>query len=188
CVFLVLSPLWIGTISFLLNPWDPGFFVTWISQSIFPKGLFFLVLFFTFHAVWKMKKAPSDAMSLQEVSLGIYGCLIALRVMMELRASIWDCTVFFNGPAFLVFIIVLNRIFSLVCKSLSARRRNFVMRSLLGAEVAMLCTLLFPRPQMLPTRLQTKYGSFYTRPDVAVLFPQIISFMRTHTKNGKDIL
>jgi len=188
CVIIALSPVWIATISFLLNPWDRGFFVTWMNQSIFPKGIFFLVVFFTIHAVWKMAKAPKDAMALQEAGLGIYAGLVALRSMMELRAPIWDCAVFFNGPAFLVFVILLYRIFAWVCQSLNARRRNFVMGSMLSAEVAMLYILFFPIPQTLPSQLRTEYGTFYTRPDVAVLFPQIISFMRTHTKNGKDIL
>ena len=56
------------------------------------------------------------------------------------------------------------------------------------AKPALLFLLLFPRPELLTTRLTTDQGSFYTRPDVAVLFPQIISFMKTHTRNGKDIL
>jgi hypothetical protein len=47
---------------------------------------------------------------------------------------------------------------------------------------------LFPSPQTLSTRVTTDNGSFYSRPDVAVLFPQIISFMKTHTRNRKDIL
>jgi len=36
--------------------------------------------------------------------------------------------------------------------------------------------------------LATEYGSFYTRSNVATLFPEIISFMKTHTRNGKVIL
>jgi hypothetical protein len=59
---------------------------------------------------------------------------------------------------------------------------------MLTGEIVMLFIAFFPNPQMLSTRLVTDNGSFYTRPDVAALFPQIISFMKTHTRNGKDIL
>ena len=52
----------------------------------------------------------------------------------------------------------------------------------------MLFLVFFPKPQLLTTRLTTDIGSFYTRRDVATLFPQIISFMQTHTRNRKDIL
>jgi hypothetical protein len=108
--------------------------------------------------------------------------------MMELRPSLYDCAVFFNGPVFLIFIILLYRIIRWECRSLDAERRDLVTGSMLAGEAVLLFLLFFPRPQILPTRLTTENGSFYTRPDVAVLFPQIISFMKTHTRNGKDIL
>jgi hypothetical protein len=127
-------------------------------------------------------------LDLQETGLGIYAALVGLRSMMELRASSFDCAVFFNGPAFLIFVILLFRIISWACQQLNPRRRNFVVGGMLTAEVVMLLILFFPNPQVLSTRLVTDNGSFYTRPDVAVLFPQIISFMKTHTRNGKDIL
>ena len=188
CGVTVLSPMWIAAISFLVYPWGRGFFIASMTQSIFPKGIFFLVIFFTIHALWKLAKEPQNGMVLQEAGLGIYAGLIGLRQMMTLRPIIWDCAVFFNGPAFLVFVILLYRIISWASRSLNARRRNFVVGTMLTAEVVMLYALFFPIPQMLSTRLVTGNGSFYTRPDVAALFPQIISFMKTHTRNGKDIL
>ena len=33
-----------------------------------------------------------------------------------------------------------------------------------------------------------EFGTFYTRKDVTILFPQIVSFMKSHTRNGRDIL
>jgi ADP-heptose:LPS heptosyltransferase len=188
CGITVFSPMWIGTISYLLFPWGRGFFITLMSQSIFPNGTFFLVIFFTIHAVWKLAKVPQDRMALQEAGLGIYAAIVGLRAMMGLRAPIWNCAVFFNGCAFLIFIILLCRIISWAPHSLNAKSRNFVVGGMLTGEIVMLFIAFFPNPQMLSTRLVTPNGSFYTRPDVAALFPQIISWMKTHTRNGKDIL
>jgi len=195
-VIAILSPMWIGVIAFLkLYPWGivrPG--IAWgaevipMTESIFPHGLFFLVVFFILHALWKLARTPRDQMALQEAALGIYAALVALRVMMLLRATIFQCAVFFNGAAFLVFVILLYKIFRWACRSLDVERADFIVANLFVAETAMLFLMLFPRPQALTTRLTTENGSFYTRPDVATLFPQIISFMKTHTRNGKDIL
>jgi ADP-heptose:LPS heptosyltransferase len=188
CGITVFSPMWIGTISSLLLPWGRGFFITLMSQSIFPNGTFFLVIFFTIHAVWKLAKVPRSGMALQEAGLGIYAALVGLRQMMELRGPIYEMAVFFNAPAFLVFFILLYRIICWASRSLNAKSRNFVVGGMLTGEIVMLFIAFFPNPQMLSTRLVTDNGSFYTRPDVAALFPQIISFMKTHTRNGKDIL
>jgi ADP-heptose:LPS heptosyltransferase len=188
CVIAVLSPMWIANISFLQYPWGRSFFIAAMTQTVFPKGIFFLVLFFTIHSLWRLARVPRAGLDLQEAGLGIYAALVGFRSMMELRAPSYDCAVFFNGPAFLVFVILLYRIISWACQRWNPRRRNFVVGSLLTAEVVMLLLLFFPNPQVLSTRLVTNNGSFYTRPDVAALFPQIISFMKTHTRNGKDIL
>jgi len=195
-VMACLTPLWIGVIAYAKEfPWGivlPG--MAWVSvilpmtQSVFPHGLFFLVVFFTLYALWKLVKNPLDHMPLLEAGLGIYASLVALRVMMKLLTSLWECTVFFNAPAFLVYVIMLNKIFRWACKPLDSKRSRLVAGSMFAAEIAFLSLLFFPRPQMLPARLTTPNGSFYTRPDAAVLFPQIISFMKTHTRNRKDIL
>ncbi|HXP80616.1 MAG TPA: hypothetical protein VN976_11980 [Verrucomicrobiae bacterium] len=195
-VTAALTPLWIGAIAFLViypmgiakaaKEWTSLIIPT--TESIFPHGLFFLVVFFTGYALWKLARAPRDEMALQEAALGIYAALVALRVMMLLRATLFQCTVFFNGAAFIVFTILLYRIVRWACRTLDAKRADFVIGSMFAGETALLFLLLFPRPEILTTRLTTDQGSFYTKPDVAVLFPQIISFMKTHTRNGKDIL
>jgi len=192
-----LSPLWLAAFAFVrLFPWGfvhgpsrlASILVVPLAQAIFPEGIFFLVVLFTMHALWTFIRAPQNGLVLQEVGLGIYAVLDAMRQMMELRPTLYKCAVFFNVPAFLIFIIVLHRIIRWACRSLDAKRGDFVTGSLLSAEVALLFLLFFPKPQLLTTRLTTAYGSFYTKSDVAALFPQIISFMKTHTRNGKDIL
>ena len=197
--FASLSPIWVSALVFVtLFPWrvpeDPGwatrFLLIPLIQGICPKGIFFLVLFFTIHALWKLRRAPSSALVVQEAGLGIYASLVAVRQMMELQPTLFKCAVFFNVPAFLIFVILVHRIIRWACRtrSLDTRRSDLVTGSLLAAEAGLLFLLFFPKPQRLPTRLATEYGSFYTRSDVATLFPQIISFMKTHTRNGKDIL
>ena len=193
---VALAPLWIAAAAFVrlypLGVADPrkawSSIVLPVTQSIFPKGIFFLVLFFIGHALWKLVKEPSDEMALLEAGLGIYASLVAFRQMMELRPELYDCSVFFNGPAFLVFFILLYKMIRWVCRSLDTKRGEAVAAGMLGAEAVLACILFYPRPQILTTRLTTGNGSFYTRSDVATLFPEIISFMKTHTQNGKDIL
>lgn len=197
--FASLSPMWVSALVFVIlfprgvigDPgWATRFLLIPLIQGICPKGIFFLVLGFTIHALWKLRRAPGSALVIQEAGLGIYASLVAVRQMMELQPTLFKCSVFFNVPAFLIFVILVCRIIRWACRSrsLTAKRGNLVAGSLLAAEAGMLFLLFFPKPQMLPTRLATEYGSFYTRSDVATLFPQIISFMKTHTRNGKDIL
>ena len=120
--------------------------------------------------------------------MGLYAALVGLRQMMELEPTLYKCAVFFNVPAFLIFVIVLHRVIRWAARSLDMQRRDFLTAGLLAAETLFLLLLFFPKPQMLPARLTTAYGTFYTRYDVARLYPQIVSFMQAHTKNGKDIL
>ena len=191
-----LSPLWIAAIAYVrLYPsgvvnlgrtWSSLVFP--ITQSIFPDGIFFILVGFILHALSKLKINPRDSGALQEAGLGIYASLVALRQMMELRPTLYDCAVFFNGPAFLVYTILLYKLFRWASRSLDAKRAEFTTATMLTAEAAMILLLFYPRPQILSTRLTTEKGSFYTRPDVAMLYPEIISFMKAHTQNGKDIL
>jgi hypothetical protein len=191
-----LTPFWAATIVFMkFHAWEslhPG--LQWLAalipltQAAFPTGIFFLVVLFACHALWQLLKSPQDEVALQEAGLGIYASLIAFRQMMELPPSIYDCAVFFNVPAFLVFTILLYKIFRWACRSLDVKRSDILVDSMLAAETILLFILFFPNPKTLTTRLSTDNGSFYTRADVATIFPQIISFMKSHTQNGKDIL
>lgn len=195
-VIAALTPFWAATIIFMkLHAWQslhPG--LLWLAalipltQAAFPTGIFFLVVLFACHALWQLIRAPQDEAALREAVLGIYASLIAFRQMMELPPNIYDCAVFFNVPAFLVFTILLYKIFRWACRSLDGKRSDRAVGSLLAAETALLFLLFFPNPKTLTTQLTTDNGSFYTSADVATLFPQIISFMKTHTRNGKDIL
>lgn len=191
-----LAPLWIAALTFALmfpfgesgDPSWKGMMLGPLVQAAFPKGIFLLLVVFIAWALWKVQKASRTTTDVQEVGLGIYAALIGLRQMMELRPSLFRCSVFFNVPAFLIFIILLNKIIRWVCRSLDERRIDLVSGTVMTTEIVLLFVLFFPKPWMLPSRLTTEYGSFYTRSDVATLFPQMISFMKIHTRNGKDIL
>jgi hypothetical protein len=159
-----------------------------LAQSIFPKGIIFLGLFFIGEAVWKLWRNPAFSSALPEAALGIYATLVSVRVMMELAPSVDNYGVFFNVPIFLVFIILVVKAVRRGSSSLEPRSSNVLVAYLMGAEAVLLCITLFPNPRRLPVPLKTDLGTFYTKADVAVLFPQIISFMKSHTKNGKDIL
>ncbi len=195
-VLAVLFPLWVAAIAFVtLYPWgivnpsaDWSTLVIPLTEPIIPHGLFFLAILFIGYALWKLVKEPRNQMAVLEAELGIYGALVGLRVMMKLRPTLFDCTVFFNGPVFIVFTILLYWIIRWACRSLDKKRSDIAIASMFAAEAISLVLLLFPRPAMLPVKLTTNVGSFYTKQDAATLFPQIISFMKTHTVNKKDIL
>jgi len=181
-----------------LFPWgvvgDPGwatrFLLIPLIQGICPKGIFFLVLFFNNSRALEVAENTEQRTGCSRSGLGIYASLVAVRQMMELQPTLFKVRCFFNLPAFLIFVILVYRIIRWACRSrsLESRRSDLVAGSLLAAEAGLLFLLFFPKPQMLPTPLAAEYGSFYTRSDVATLFPQIISFRKTHTRNGKDIL
>jgi len=159
------------------------------SQIIFPKGIFFLGVFFLIYAVWKLWRTRKWGAEIQGVALGIYAILDSVRQMMELRPNnIYKCAVFFNVPVFLIFVILVDRTIRWAGRSLDARRRDFLVGSLLSAETVLLFVIFFPHPESLPAKFTTDFGTFYTSRDIAILAPQIISFMKTHTKNRKDIL
>jgi len=169
--------------------WTSDLLLVTLNQAIFPAGIFFLAVFFSIHALWRLARGERTALAVQEGALGIYAILIAVRQMMELRPIIINiCSVFFNVPAFLIFVILIYRIIRWTCRSLDGNRGAIVAATMMAVEAGLLFLLFFPKPEILPARLTTPYGSFYTRSDVTVLFPKIISFMKTHTRNGKDIL
>lgn len=161
---------------------------TLVSQIIVPKGMYLLGLFFVAQTTWRLWKVRKPGLELSGVVLGIYALLVSVRVMMELVPSPYNYAVYFNVPLFLVFIIIVTRVIHRASRSLDAMRQNRLITSMLSVEAGLLLIVLLPNPQQLPAPLVTAFGTFYTRPDVAILFPQIISFMKTHTKNGKDIL
>ncbi len=193
---LILTPLGIATYIHLmaysngrLNPIRPwSFVVVPISESLFPNGVFFLMIAFTLRALWNLVKGSDHVAALQQAGLGMYACLAALRQMMELRPTIYDTPVFFNGPAFLVYALIVTEIYRWAGRSLDGKYREYMVGSMWLSVTIMIVIQFCPNPDILPTKLTTDEGSFYTRPDVAALFPQIISFMKSHTVNGKDIL
>ena len=193
-----LLPLLAAAVFFEVNyPWgvraDPAWAMSYLvgplTQAIFPDGLFFLVLFFTIHALWKLRKTPGNVLAIQEAGLGIYAAFVGVRMMMELRpTSPYQSTVCFNSASFLIFVVLLCRVISWACTPLDPKQKRLVTSGMLISEIGFLAILFFPNPRTLPIKLVTDYGSFYTRKDAAALLPQIISFMKSHTRNGKDIL
>jgi hypothetical protein len=183
--------LTVNTLAFARSFWESDatrLLFNSTTQAIFPTGIFLLTLFFIVRAVWQFWRGHAKPIAFQEIALGIYAVLVGFRQMMELEPTLYKCAVFFNVPAFLIFIVLLNRVLRWASRSLDLPRRDFLVGGLLAAEAAFLFALFFPKPQILPAAVATDYGTFYARYDVAALFPQIVSFMKTHTKNGKDIL
>jgi hypothetical protein len=156
-----------------------------VSQLVEPQGIFLVGAFFLGAAAWRFMKNPLLGWPLQECVLGTYAVLISVRQMMG-NASYSG--VFFNVPLFLIFIILLVRVLQRAARALEARRRRLLVNSMAGAQALFIFVLMFPDPQRLPAPLTTNIGTFYTRRDVAEVFPQIVSFLKTHTRNGRDIL
>jgi hypothetical protein len=154
-----------------------------IEPILLPKGIFLIGAAFLAVGIYKLWKRR--AFGLEESALALYGLLAGLREMMGLSGQ---TAVFFNSSLVLVFIIVLQKTLNWGSRNLDAIRRGWLVNGLLAAEGIWLLLLFLPNPSPLPTPLTTSLGTMYTQPDVALLAPQIITFMKTHTKNGKDIL
>jgi hypothetical protein len=159
-----------------------------LTQIVLPKGIFFLAAAFTAYALWQSLKPTRTVIDIQEAALGIYATLLAMRQMMEITPSIYKCSVFFNVPLFLVFVLLICKVISWSARSLSKSQLNFALSGAMIGESVLLFVLFFPDPNILSAKFSSPYGGFYTRPDVATLFPQIIDFMKSHTQNNKDIL
>jgi hypothetical protein len=159
-----------------------------IGQIVFPKGIYVIGLFFMAHALWKVWQTNGQPPALADAALGIYASLAGIRVMMEMLPTSGSYAVFFNGATFLVFVLVIARMAGSGGRALDAKRRDLLVGCMLSAEVILLVIALWPPRDVLTTPLKTDFGTIYTEPDRAVLFPQIVSFMKTHTRNGKDIL
>jgi hypothetical protein len=160
----------------------------YVAQLTFPEGLFFLGLYFVIQALWKLWGSPNPGLALTDAALGIYATSSSFRILMDLYPSPYKYSVFFNVPVYLVFIILVARLIRWAGRSLDLRRRNALASCLLCSAAILYFAKILPDPRHLPTPLKTNIGTFYTKPDVAILLPEIISFMKTHTRNGKDIL
>ncbi len=186
-VFVVGADIAVALVVIMLGSSAWAGLAAFIGQIVFPKGIFLIGCAFMFLALWKVWRAHGQAGNLAEAALGIYAVLVGLRVMMEMLPGI-GYAVFFNGPVFLVFAIVVARAVASGGRSLDVQRRHLLVGCMLSAEAVLLVIGLFPRRDMLSARLKTEFGTIYTNADRAALFPQIVSFIKTHTHNGKDIL
>ncbi|HEV2521019.1 MAG TPA: hypothetical protein VGT24_01450 [Candidatus Acidoferrales bacterium] len=187
-LLILLADLLLAYVSvFGANEW-PHFVKRYLREAVFPHGLFFVALLFTLQAIWKLWQRKDYAQSLAEAALGIYATLSSLRVMLRLFPSAYNYGVFFNVPVFLIFVIVLVRMARWAGQSLEPGNRKTLVACILGAEAILAAIMFLPNPGLLPAPLQTDIGTFYTHRDISILFPEIISFMKTHTRNGKDIL
>jgi hypothetical protein len=108
--------------------------------------------------------------------------------MMELTPSRFHYATFFNAPLFIVFVVLISRVIRIASQSIDKRSRDTLVGLMLSAEAALLLIGFFPKPNLLPSPLKTDYGTIYTTPGLAAVFPEVISFMKTHTHNRRDIV
>jgi hypothetical protein len=159
-----------------------------LFQMMCPQGLFLLGGFFLLHGLWKWRRQLTFSLPLAEAALSIYATVVSIRVMLEVGPWRGGYAVFFNIPLFIIFVIVTVRVVRRASLSLDTTRSERLVGSMVSVNILLLFIMLFPKPGVLSTSLTTEYGTFYTHPDIAVLYPRIISFMKTHTRNGRDIL
>jgi hypothetical protein len=158
------------------------------GQIAFPQGIFYLGLYFLMQALWKLWKYPDSTLAFAEAALGIYATISSARVMLELVPSPYKYSVFFNGPLYLIFIILVSRLIRRAGQSLAPRRQKSLLYAMLGVACVLnfVPIFLYHRYRLVP--LKTEFGTMYTKTDILILVPQIVDFMKTHTRNGKDIL
>ena len=159
-----------------------------LAQAVFPKGVFLLGLFFVGNAFYTMWRSEVCAKALADACLGIYAVAVGLRVMMELTPSRFHYATFFNVPLFIIFVVMVNRVIRFACQSMDKKSLNALVGLMLSAEAGLLVIGFFPRPNLLPAPLRTEFGTIYTTPGMAAVFPQVISFMKTHTRSRQDIV
>ncbi|MGA9724143.1 MAG: hypothetical protein WBQ86_16910 [Candidatus Binatus sp.] len=178
-ITLALIIITLGSSAWPGLPW-------FIAQIVFPKGIYLIGCAFMILAIWNVWQTRGQAADLAKAALGIYAVLVGIRAMMEMWSG--GYAVFFNAPVFLVFAIVVARVVARGGLSLDVQRRRLLVGRMLSAEALILVLGLLPLHSVVNTPMKTDFGTIYTEADRATLFPQIISFMKNHTRNGKDIL
>ena len=154
-----------------------------LGPVILPKGIFLLGVVFLGTSLYRLwKRRP---LGLGESALAIYALFVGLR---EMAGVSQQTAVYFNVPLVLIFIILLRRIVDWGSRNLDVHRRALLVTGLIAAEGVCLVLIFFPNPAPQPSPLTTSIGTVFTESDIATLAPQIISFLKTHTKNGNDIL
>lgn len=154
-----------------------------LASVTLPKGIYLVgiaYLAIAIHRLWKGRH-----LALEECGLAVYALFVGLR---EAAGVSEQTAVYFNAPLALIFVIVLMRTIQVATRNLDANRRGWLVTGLLAAEGVCLFLMYFPARGPQPSALKTAAGTVYTETDIATLAPQIISFMKTHTKNGRDVL
>ena len=159
-----------------------------LAQAIFPKGLYVLGCCFLFQALWKVWHSPDHRLALADAALGLYAIGVSVRVMMELTPSRFHYATFFNPPLFIVFVLLISQVIRAASRSMDRKSQDILIVLMIGAQATLLLVGFCPRPKLLPARLKTDLGTIYTKPDMAAVFPQVISFMKTRTRNHKDFV
>jgi len=184
---LVLADLLVALVALQLDAKSEALPIL-LAQAVFPKGIFLLGLFFVGQAIWKMRHPRDRAIALADACLGIYAMAVGLRVMMELAPGRFHYATFFNPPIFIVFVVMISRVIRFACQSIDKKSLDRLVGVMISVEAGLLLMGFVPKPDLLPTPLKTDFGTIYTTPGMAAVFPQVISFMKEHTRNKRDIV
>ncbi|MFZ0887344.1 MAG: hypothetical protein WA005_02730 [Candidatus Binataceae bacterium] len=153
----------------------------------FPTGTFWLAC--ALLAVYFVRTLRSNGgiYDLAAAALAVYALATGLRLMAWVEP--WGYGIYYCGPLFLIFVLILTTLVGLRTRALSDLPALPLLNSIFTIEAGLLFFLWWPAPSIpLPARLDTDLGAIYTRPEEAALFPRLAGFMKEQRRLGKRVL
>lgn len=152
----------------------------------FPQDMVLYVGVAAIVAWWHFLRQPSTTRNPGAPLLLTVSALVAIRLLLKMLP--WGYPIFFNGPAVLSFLVMLDPLFPR-----TARKGNFVFRAdLLICCACLIVTLLNSRRADAPTEvvvpLTTERGTIKVTPSRAEQYRAAISFMRERADHDEFVL
>jgi hypothetical protein len=118
--------------------------------------------------------------------ISVYALVAGVRILVQVVPR--GYAVYYNSVLFLIFVIFLVHLTKWACRRLPAPQRRAAIATVLAVEGMGLLLVLPPLGKPFLKPLRTDRGAIYTRRAEAVLFPQIIDFMKQQKAMGKIVL
>jgi hypothetical protein len=157
-----------------------------VEFAMFPIGMYWTSCGLVIWSGVAFIRSRFDARYLPFLTVGLFALAIGLRIMVQVEPR--NYSIFYSPILFLVFIMTVQAVAERVLWTATAEARRRSINGLMVVEALALTVLLMPAPHYYPAKLVTRFGTIYTRPAEAELFPQVIGFVEKQKAEGKRVL
>ncbi len=156
------------------------------GSILFPIGAFWLCCVMWLRAARRWLQGRHALRDWSAILLATYALATGGRIMVQSVPV--DYAIYYDIGSFLVFVMLVTEVAKWAAKGLSERHASVMLRTVFAYEALLLVIGLWPRPQLVPSRLSTDRGTVYTHPAEARLYPEIVSFIKEQAARGKRVL